>query len=549
MTDEQKFTPPAGIRVKPLEWEDAVTLAQEAIWADGRGMIGRNRNHLVERVARAIVHHEKRILSALETAPQNTQPDPEAPANAATQVAGGEVEAWTFGFIDNNTGQPRRGLSFTKPTASEGFDPRPLYTHPAPSPAALGAGVKDLRDAASALLDGMQSTYRARNNRQVGIEADDGEKCWIVHSDLTYALESALAALTLEPDADTGRADAPAAAFEAVRKAFLRGAEWLRQYGDDPLISKAAYDHADAATSVATAEDVHGANTGADELVERLRVFEDEVHDADSWTETLPLLQEARAKITALQAEIATYRREIMRGEPDPSFGLGMRGYIEMIRSLHAAVDGGRGRAEAAEAERDRLRAEIAAKDARIAELERRGREAATYVETIIRAADSANKKELERKDARIAEIEALINHPHNDDWFEGTRIEAAHQVERWGAAHDAGKAPLDWFWLVGFLAQKAATAAIDGAVDKARHHTISTAAALLNWHRHLSRTSTLMRPGIDPAARGIEQFTICEACGNSTPLHDQAIWTDDGSSFCHACWLRARRGSSDDRG
>lgn len=98
-----------------------------------------------------------------------------------------------------------------------------------------------------------------------------------------------------------------------------------------------------------------------------------------------------------------------------------------------------------------------------------------------------------------------LLNTPHNDDWFEGVRIEAAHQVERWGADHDAGKGPLDWFWLIGYLGQKAAAAELAGDLNKAKHHTISTAAALLNWHRKLSGADNRMRPGIDPVARGFE--------------------------------------------
>lgn len=53
--------------------------------------------------------------------------------------------------------------------------------------------VGSLRDAAKALIAGMSSTYRARNGRDVGIEADDGEKVWLVHSDLITALEAALA--------------------------------------------------------------------------------------------------------------------------------------------------------------------------------------------------------------------------------------------------------------------------------------------------------------------------------------------------------------------
>lgn len=98
----------------------------------------------------------------------------------------------------------------------------------------------------------------------------------------------------------------------------------------------------------------------------------------------------------------------------------------------------------------------------------------------------------------RIAELEARINTPHTDDWFEGVRLEAAHQQERWAAEHDVGKGPMDWFWfwLIGYLAQKAAVSSIAGDVEKAKHHTISTAAAMLNWHRHITGEATAMRPG-----------------------------------------------------
>lgn len=99
------------------------------------------------------------------------------------------------------------------------------------------------------------------------------------------------------------------------------------------------------------------------------------------------------------------------------------------------------------------------------------------------------------------AEIRAaIINSPETADFMAGVPIEAAHQRERWGAAHDLGKTPFDWFWLIGYLAQKAADAGVRGDTEKAKHHTISTAAALANWHAALAGIDTQMRPGIDPA-------------------------------------------------
>jgi hypothetical protein len=97
----------------------------------------------------------------------------------------------------------------------------------------------------------------------------------------------------------------------------------------------------------------------------------------------------------------------------------------------------------------------------------------------------------------RIAELEADLNRPETADFLRGVPLEAAHQRARWGIQHDEGKAPLDWFWLIGYLAQKAATSALAGDVEKAKHHTISTAAALANWHLQLSGGDHSMRPGI----------------------------------------------------
>jgi hypothetical protein len=114
-------------------------------------------------------------------------------------------------------------------------------------------------------------------------------------------------------------------------------------------------------------------------------------------------------------------------------------------------------------------------------------------------------RAELAEAKAEVARLDALINTPTTDDWLTGVQLEAAHQIERWGAQHDVGKSPFDWFWLIGYLSQKAASAAVSGDDEKAKHHTISTAAALLNWHRAIANETTVMRPGIDPIVRGVE--------------------------------------------
>jgi len=80
-------------------------------------------------------------------------------------------------------------------------------------------------------------------------------------------------------------------------------------------------------------------------------------------------------------------------------------------------------------------------------------------------------------------ELETLLNTPELKDFIKAVPLEAAHQRERWGVEHDAGKEPEDWFWLLGYLAGKALAAVKVGDKEKALHHTISSAAALANWH------------------------------------------------------------------
>lgn len=95
--------------------------------------------------------------------------------------------------------------------------------------------------------------------------------------------------------------------------------------------------------------------------------------------------------------------------------------------------------------------------------------------------------------------VRGLRDTPQTADFLQAVAFEADHQVARWGSKHDAGKTHEDWFWLLGWLIGKAVHAANSNNKDKALHHTISSAAALLNWHRAISGAPTTMRPGILP--------------------------------------------------
>lgn len=118
-----------------------------------------------------------------------------------------------------------------------------------------------------------------------------------------------------------------------------------------------------------------------------------------------------------------------------------------------------------------------------------------------IHASDATDPgdSEVEGLRAEVARLKAERDTPQVANFTEAVHLEAAHQRARWGAEHDAGKTPFDWFWLIGYLAQKAADAGVRGDVFKAQHHTISTAAALANWHTALGGGDDAMRPGIMP--------------------------------------------------
>lgn len=122
-------------------------------------------------------------------------------------------------------------------------------------------------------------------------------------------------------------------------------------------------------------------------------------------------------------------------------------------------------------------------------------------------------------KVARDAEelqrLRALVNSPELHDFAKGVVLEAGHQRERWGNDHDAGKEPADWFWLIGYLSGKALAAHQAGNTDKALHHTISSAAALANWHGAILGTHN-MRPGIDGGAAIKEQRSPSQSTGSS---------------------------------
>lgn len=146
---------------------------------------------------------------------------------------------------------------------------------------------------------------------------------------------------------------------------------------------------------------------------------------------------------------------------------------------------------------------------------------------------------------ARYAlQLARFLNTPETEDFDKAVPLEAAHQVARWGTAQDDGKNPEDWFWLVGYLTGKALAAQKAGDTEKAKHHTISTAAALRNWHAHLRVGTSVMRPGI------AEPIDVAPAPPAEGPWHvvdtgDDAPWwmvvQGEGKPPCTSCGSTGR--------
>jgi hypothetical protein len=110
----------------------------------------------------------------------------------------------------------------------------------------------------------------------------------------------------------------------------------------------------------------------------------------------------------------------------------------------------------------------------------------------------------LKSVEAELTRLKTERDRPETANFLRGVELEAEHQRARWGADHDAGKLPEDWVFLLGYLATKACCALKEGNTEKALHHTISSGAAMANWHLAITGVDTAMRPGIDPVERKV---------------------------------------------
>ena len=114
-------------------------------------------------------------------------------------------------------------------------------------------------------------------------------------------------------------------------------------------------------------------------------------------------------------------------------------------------------------------------------------------------------------------QLQELIGKPHNEDFITGLVIEAAHQVERWGEAHDRAKEPEDW---LGFSATSPAKRPrpTARATSKSQAPHISSAAVLLQWHSLLSGHGTGFTPGHSDLERHLEAVLGVPVKEGATP-------------------------------
>ena len=117
-------------------------------------------------------------------------------------------------------------------------------------------------------------------------------------------------------------------------------------------------------------------------------------------------------------------------------------------------------------------------------------------VTPIAQPPNQADDTDAEREELR--QLRALINNPQTAEFLSAVKAEAAHQRQKWGEPHDRQKSAENWFWLVGYLSGKALRAAIIGDTFKAKHHTISSAAALCNWFEAIDRDKSGSGMGAD---------------------------------------------------
>lgn len=99
-----------------------------------------------------------------------------------------------------------------------------------------------------------------------------------------------------------------------------------------------------------------------------------------------------------------------------------------------------------------------------------------------------------------LTSVADAVNGARTVDFIDAVKAEAAHQRDRWGRDHDAGKRVEDWITLFTYLLGKLAKAYWSRDTGKVLHHVVTVAAVALNMHANLTGADTRMRPGVGEA-------------------------------------------------
>lgn len=124
--------------------------------------------------------------------------------------------------------------------------------------------------------------------------------------------------------------------------------------------------------------------------------------------------------------------------------------------------------------------------------------------------------------------IKEKINKPELNNFIEGFKIEAVHQVERWGLEQEEKKPPHHYIMVLAKLMGKLAVAIWDKDADKFKHHCITIAASLFNCHRQIDKPGTEVHNWFKCAKEGCNNHVHDDECKFCEEHCDRNPYPDD---------------------
>ncbi len=107
--------------------------------------------------------------------------------------------------------------------------------------------------------------------------------------------------------------------------------------------------------------------------------------------------------------------------------------------------------------------------------------------------------EEQPKEETREQYLERLINNPEIENFLEGVKLEAAHQIERWGLEKEERNPPHHYILVMAKILGKMSTDIFDRDVEKFKHHCIAVAAEMHNLHRQIEKEGTQINNWFHP--------------------------------------------------